>query len=129
MRISIGQRGHSRPARRHGVMLGAGLSLSKAAVFNDFEVIFHCIRVNPPNANRSKGQSAYDRTRYGRTRASLTSVVTHHTDHTQQISLGGSILNDVEAILQCTLSRKQTACSCAPSATGAAHVVSGVWRA
>ena len=51
-------------------------------------------------ANRSQGHGAYDRTRYGRTRASPTSFVTHHT---QQISKA-AVVNDSKAILKCIIS-------------------------
>jgi len=54
-------------------------------------------------ANRSKGHGAYDRTRYGRTRTSPTSFVTHHT---QQISKA-AVVNDSKAILKCIISRKR----------------------
>jgi len=76
-------------------------------------------------ANRSKGHGAYDRTRYGRTRASPTSFVTHHT---QQISKA-AVVNDSRAILNCIISRKHKACSCTPSTTGAAYAAGGAWRA
>jgi len=66
-------------------------------------------------ANRSKGHGAYDCTRYGRTRASLASFVTHHT---QQISKA-AVVNDSKAILKCIISRKQKACSYPHSMTGA----------
>ena len=68
---------------------------------------------------------AYDRTRYGRTRATPTSFVTHHT---QQISKA-AVVNDSKAILKFIISRKQKACSCTSSTTGAAYAASGVWRA
>jgi len=61
----------------------------------------------------------------GRTRASPTSFVTHHT---QQISKA-TVVNDSKAILICIISRKQKACSCTSSTTGAAYAASGVWRA
>jgi len=58
-------------------------------------------------------------------RASPASFVTHHT---QQISKT-AVVNDSKAILKCIISRKQKACSCAPSTTGAAYAASGAWRA
>jgi len=36
---------------------------------------------------------------------------------------------DFKAVLNCIISRKQKACSCAASTTGAAHAASGMWRA
>ena len=68
------------------------------------------------------GHGAYDRTRCGRTRASPISFATHRT---QQISKT-AVVNDSEAILKCILSRKQKACSCAHSTTGAAYAASGL---
>jgi len=76
-------------------------------------------------ANRSKGHGVYDRTRYGRTRGSPTSFVTHHT---QQISKA-AVVNDSKAILKCTISRTQKACSCTSLTTGAAYAASGAWGA
>jgi hypothetical protein len=76
-------------------------------------------------ASRTKGHGAYDRTRYGRTRASPTSFVTHHM---QQISKA-AVVNDSKAILKGIISRKQKACSCTPSTTGAAYAASGAWHA
>ena len=75
-------------------------------------------------ANRSKGYGAYDRTMYGRMRASPTSFVTHRT---QQISKA-AVVNASKAILKRIISRKQKACSCTPSTTGAAYAASGAWR-
>ena len=76
-------------------------------------------------ANRPTGHGAYDRTGYGRTRASPTSLVTHHT---QQISKA-AVVNDSKVMRQCIISRKQKACSCTSSTTGAAYAASGAWRA
>jgi len=76
-------------------------------------------------ANRSKGHGAYDCTKYGRTRVSSTSFVTHHT---KQISKAAEV-NDSKAILKCIISRKQKACSCTSSTTGAVYAASGAWRA
>jgi len=56
--------------------------------------------------------------------ASLTSFVTHYT---QQISKA-AVVNDSKAILKCIISRKQEACSCAASTTGAVYAASGEWR-
>jgi len=50
------------------------------------------------------------------------------THHTQQISKV-AVLNDSKAILKCIITRKQNACSCTPSKTGAAYAASGAWRA
>jgi len=50
------------------------------------------------------------------------------THHTQQISKA-AVVNDSKAILKYIISRKQKACSCAPSTTGAAYAASGAWRA
>ena len=79
-------------------------------------------------ANRSKGHGPYARTKYGRTRASPTSFVTYHTHSRSQISKA-AVMNDSKAILKCIISRKQKACSCTPSTTGAAYAASGAWRA
>jgi len=48
--------------------------------------------------------------------------------HTQQISTA-AVVNDSKAILKCIISRKQKACSCTSSTTGAAYAASGAWRA
>ena len=40
-----------------------------------------------------------------------------------------AVVNDSKANLKCIISRKQKACSCAPSTTGAAYAASGLWRA
>jgi len=37
--------------------------------------------------------------------------------------------NDSKAILKCTISRKQKACSCTSPTTGAAYAASGAWCA
>jgi len=39
------------------------------------------------------------------------------------------VANESKAILKYMIFRKQKACSCAPSTTGAAYAASGVWRA
>jgi len=62
---------------------------------------------------------------YSPMHASPTSFVTHHT---QQISKAEE-LNYSKPILNCITSRKQKACSCAPSKAGAAYAASGAWRA
>jgi len=39
------------------------------------------------------------------------------------------VVNDSKAILKCIISRKQKACSCTSSTTGAAYAASGAWHA
>ena len=51
-----------------------------------------------------------------------------YTHHTQQIS-NAAVVTDSKAILKCIISRKQKACSCTSSTTGAAYTASDVWRA
>jgi len=46
----------------------------------------------------------------------------------QQISKA-AVVNDSKAILVCGISRKQKACSCTSSTTGAAYAASGAWHA
>jgi len=55
-------------------------------------------------------------------------VIAFATHHTQQI-FKAAVLNDSKAILKYVISRKQKACSCTPSTTGAAYAASGAWRA
>jgi len=40
-----------------------------------------------------------------------------------------AVVNDSKAILKSIISRKQKACSCTSSTTGAAYAASGAWRA
>jgi len=54
-----------------------------------------------------------------------TAFVTHHT----QLISKAVVVNDSKAILKCIFSRKQKACSCTSSTTGAAYAASGAWRA
>ena len=78
-------------------------------------------------AERAKGKSATDRTRYGTTRASTRSYYVHHT---QQI-VKAAVMYDAQAIRKQVLCERQRLLTSHtphhPPNTGAAHAAAGEW--